>query len=43
MLGFLMALFNKKNQTLHDKIAGTVVVYRRAKLPELDAATEGVK
>ena len=28
MLGFVMALFTKRNQTLHDLIAGTIVVNR---------------
>lgn len=43
LFGFLMALFNQKKQTLHDKIAGTVVVHRQAKIHDVVAAAGDIK
>ena len=42
-IGFIVALFNRKKQTLHDMLADTVVLYGRSEVPVVDAWMETSK
>lgn len=41
MLGFISVVWDKRKQGWHDKLAGTVVVYKRSLPPRLASATRG--
>jgi len=42
-LGFVIAFFSRKKQTLHDLCADTVIVYGRSELPIADTWIESIK